>query len=163
MQKINRVEQLHVVLDAEHAITRCLGHLSSLIKNGKIRNRFISFAETAQNNQRLLKDRLAGLGVEEIAEDRACHLCKVNPESFSLSGALNLGIELTNKASAFYRELLSSAQTEEDRRLFGTLMKEKHGQHGFLKKEKKFVRKEDDDLSLIDSYCIDEVISKLWT
>lgn len=162
MQKINRVEQLHDVLDAEYAITRCFGHLSGLIKNGRIKNRFISLAETARDNQRLLKDRLAGLGAEEVAEDRACHWCKINPESFSLSGTLNLGIELTGRARAFYRELFSSAQTEEDRRLFGELMKEKHGQHGFLKKEKKFMRKEDDGLGLIDSYCIDEVISKLW-
>jgi hypothetical protein len=163
MRQVNRLEQLHDVLDAEYAISRCFGRLSALIKNGRIRNRFITFAEAARNNQRLLKERLAELGAEEEVEERACHLCKINPESFSLRGALNLGMELTNKAGVRYKELVSSAATEEDERLYGTLMKEKHGQHGFLKKEKKFVHKEEDDFSLIDSYCIDEVISKLWT
>jgi rubrerythrin len=162
MDTLNQIEQLHNALDAENIIPDCFKHLSALIKNGRIRNSFISFSEAAKNNQRLLKDRLSNLGAKDFVSQDKCTFCKIKTESFSLSGALNLGLEANSAAIKFYKNLLTVTKSEEDKKLFNSLIKEKNQQQDFLKKEKKFLRKEEDKLSLIDSYCITEVIAKLW-
>ena len=162
MNNLNQIEQLYNALDAENIISDCFKQLSALIKNGRIRNSFICFSEAAKNNQRLLKDRLSNLGARDFVSQDKCTFCKIKAESFSLSGALNLGLEADSAAIKFYKNLLAVSKSEEDKKLFNSLIKEKNQQQGFLKKEKKFLRKEEDRFSLIDSYCISEVIAKLW-
>lgn len=163
MNHLKQIEQLRNALDAENIIAECFGHLAGLIKNGTIRRNFICFAEAARNNQHLLKDRLAELDVKEFVEPDKCTFCKINAESFSLSGALNLGLEANAAAIKFYKNLLTVSKKEEDKKLFKSLIREKNKHQVFLKKEKKFLRREEDKFNLIDSYCISEVISKLWS
>lgn len=163
MESTHKIKQMHGVLDAENVSSLCFGHLSDLIKNGRVRKNFVLFSESSRNNQRLLKDRFVNPEIETFMNRQACEYCRLRPESFSLSGALNLGVELTQIAIKFYKDLESAADKEENRRLFKSIIAEKKRQLDFLKKEKKFMRREEDKSDFIDSHCIDEVISKLWT
>jgi len=162
MEHLNQIRELNNALDAENIIAGCFRHLSTLINNGRIRSSFVSFSETAKNNQSLLKERLNNLGARDFVAQNKCAFCKINAESFSLSGALNLGLEANKAAIKFYKNLLAESKSEEDKKLFNSLIKEKVLHQDFLKKEKRFLRKEEDNLGLIDSYCISEVIAKLW-
>ena len=163
MKETLHIKRLTDALGAENAMSRCCGHLAGLIRNGKIRSSFLMIAETARNNERVLQDRLEKMGIEDFIPEERCKLCKIQPESFSLSGALNLGTEVANVVIRFYKDLLSFAADNEDRELFNSLIKEKTRQLDFLKREKKFIHKEEqDDFNAIDSHCMNEVISKLW-
>ena len=118
-----------------------------------------NFSEAYQN---LLEERLKSLGRDDFTEKNKCDLCKIDPERFSLIGAIDLGLEVAAIAIKFYNDLLRSSDNAEDKRLFKRLLREKKAQRGLLKAEKKFPRTDEDKQSFIDTYCIPEVISKLW-
>ena len=88
------IDQLQRAIDAENTTPVCYNRLATLIKNGRIRNRFRAFSNQANADKKLLK--------------------------------------------------------------------EKDEQRNFLKKEKKFVHEGENKANFIYSYCIPEVISKLW-
>lgn len=155
-------EKLQGAIDTEYTMSTCCNYLASLIKNGRIRNKFRSFSDEAKTNKGLLLDRLDSLGVTNFVVEDKCKFCKINPESFSLIGAVNLGLEVVNTAIKFYKDLLDFGDDIEDKKLFNKLLREKNKQRNFLKKEKKFVRKDEGKFNFIDDYCIPVVISKLW-
>jgi rubrerythrin len=155
------VERLQSAIDAENTTFACCRRLASIIKNGRIRNRFYSFAESARADDKLLRGQLNKLGINNFDLEERCRFCKIDPEGFSLSGAINLGLEVTRVAIISYRDLCKLSDTQKDKRLFKRLLEEKTRQNVFLKKEKGFVRKQDKNLSCIDNYCIPEIISRL--
>lgn len=162
ISKENLVEDLERAIDAENTTSICYKHLASLIKNGRIRNKFYSFSEAARLSKDFLTSRLGSLGKSDFVLEEKCTFCKINPESFSLEGAINLGLEITKAAADFYKRLLGLSRDEEYRKLFKKLLSEKSEQRNFLKKEKRFISSRGDKLDIIEDYCIPEVISSLW-
>ncbi|MDD5154960.1 MAG: hypothetical protein PHF11_00540 [Candidatus Omnitrophica bacterium] len=161
MANAAKIEKLERALDAEQATAVCCGRLAALIKNARIRKNFLCLSEAAKNNQRLLYDRLKALEAKGVVPQDKCEYCRINPESFSLDGAINLGLEVTSAAIKIYKGLLACSQGEDDKKLFEGLIKEKKGQFNSFKKEKKFMRTQEDKFNMIDSYCVSKIISQL--
>ena len=155
-------ENLHGAIASEHITSFCFGHIASLIKNGRVRAKFFTFAGLAKKDKESLLGRLSNFGITNFVLEDKCELCRLKPESFSLVGALNLGLELTSASLKFYNELLALTSRLEDKNLFRELIKEKTQQKDFLKKEKKFTRLDKATSDFISSYCIPEVAAKLW-
>lgn len=156
------IEKLQGAIDTEHAIVICCGHLTSLIKNGRIRDKFRSISAAAKANQELLSERLVTIGVKDFVLGWKCTYCKMSPEAFSLKGAIELGLEVTATTIRFYKDLLRLSDNIEDKKLFKRLLKAKTEQRGFLKSERRFPHRDEDRQNLATTYCIPEVISKLW-
>lgn len=162
VNKDRLIVELQYAIDAENAISICYNRLASLIKNGRIRNKFLVFSEEAKTDKELLNRYLESLGINNFALENKCTFCKVNAESFSLIGAINLGLKVTNAATKFYKRLLGLSNSSDDKKLFKKLQKEKNEQRVFLKKEREFSCKNEDKSNFIDNYCIPNVISMLW-
>jgi len=141
-------EKLRCTMDIEAAISVCYSCIAGLIKNGRIRAQFKLFSNEANEDNKLLRRRLKTLEAHELNVESACKVYRLNPESFSLFGALRLCLEVTNAAMKFYKELLKITDDSEDKKLFAKL----------LKKEKKFSHREEN--SCIDNYCIPELMSR---
>lgn len=156
------VENLQTAIDAEQTASSCFGYIASLIKNGRIRAKFYSFVESAKKNKALLTGCLNNAGVTDFVLVDKCKFCKLKPESFSLFGALNLGLEITNASIKVYNDLLGLKLPAQDKSIFKELLKEKTQQRSFLKKEKKFAQDDKAKAEFINRYCIPEVIAKLW-
>ena len=156
-------EKLQSAIDIERISAKCCCHLSSLIKNGKIRSKFFVMSEVAKVNEALLCDYLRQLGITHFISEERCKYCKINPESFSLLGAINLGLEITEAAITHYKDLVTLVACSEDKKIFKKLLKEKDEQRDFLKKERKFVHEKEDknQFDCIMNYCIPKVISKI--
>jgi len=154
------VKDLQCAIDTEHAMSSCFGYGASLIRNGRVRREFVNFSEAAKKNRELLTGRLQGLGVEDLILEDICDYCKLKPESFSLVGLINLGIEVINGAIKYYKNLTELSDYSEDKNLFVQLTKEKTQQLNFLKKEKQFYEGSKIEPDFITKYCIPEIISK---
>jgi hypothetical protein len=157
------IEKLQMASEAERVIAKCCGHLANLIKNGRVRNKFFSISEVARTNEKLLRNRLREFGENHFIPEERCKYCKVEPESFSLFGALNLGVEITSTVMAHYKNLVALAMTSKDKKVFKELLREKSGQKHFLKKELRFIneKEEKNQLDCIGNYCIPKIISKI--
>lgn len=155
-------EYLQAAIDAEHTASICFKYAASLIKNGKIKAKFLTFAESAEKNKELLLVKLRNLGVDNFVLEQKCKFCKLSPESFSLIGTLNLALELIAVSIKYYNNLIAQVESRQDKELFKKILKEKNKQRVLLKKEKRFASDEKTKLDFIDTYCIPEIISKLW-
>lgn len=154
------IEKLADAVDSEHTASLCFGRLSDLIKNYKVRSNFIKFCESSKKNKELLLKLLSKLDESDFKLEEKCSFCKLNPESFSLFGALNLGLELTNVSMQFYDDLIKKSSDPKNKKIFKQLLTEKSRQKNFLKKEIKFVEDKSNS-QLIVNYCVSEVVSKL--
>jgi len=101
------------------------------------------------------------LGIKNVGLGCECKSCKVDPEEFSLDGALNLGLEITEQATKFYKTLSKLSKEVEDRKLYKSLIKEKIEQKTYLKKEKKFYRSTRNTCNAIDDFCVPHITSRL--
>ncbi|MDD5194394.1 MAG: hypothetical protein PHQ96_01800 [Candidatus Omnitrophica bacterium] len=154
---------LECTIETEHMIAKCCKRLSELIKNGKVRGKFLAISQASEVNEATLRQHLIQSGRPEYVLEERCKFCKIDPESFSLVGAINFGLEIINAAISCYKDLTASVQLADDKKLFNSLLKEKNEQRDFLKKEQKFaVEKEDkSQLDCIGNYCIPKIISKI--
>lgn len=155
-------ETLRDLADAENTLNFCLKHLSVLVKNGRIKNRFNSFAQFAGANKEVLIKKLKDLGSSGDLSGVDCKFCRIKPESFSLFGAINLGLEIIGAEIKLYRRLLNLIDDEADGGFFKRILEEKAAQKKFLKNEKNFVSGRESSSTFIDSYCLPQVVSKLW-
>lgn len=156
------IETMQNAVDAENMMHFCSSHLTSLIRNGRIKNKFSSFSESSKNNRDFLVKCLSDLGVDKYFPEEKCKFCNIKAESFSLLGAVNLGLEVTDAAIKTYKKLLELSETSDDKKKFKEILKEKDTEKASLKEEKKFISKEECKENFIESYCIPEVVSKLW-
>jgi rubrerythrin len=154
------IAKLEDAIDAEHTAIECLRHISELVRNGRIKAMFASFAEEAQRNRNLLLKRLAALGQKDFVLEDKCHFCKLAAKSFSLFGAVNLGLELTRVCLDAYDALVEEYKQAEDRNEFRRLLKGKHKQRSFLKKERRFIENNSES-NFIADFCIPHVAGKL--
>ncbi len=144
----------------ENATAVCCEHTAELIRNGKIRQRFGDISAAAKQNKQWLLKRFKETGVAAAPDtERHCSVCKLNPDNFSLDGAINLCLELTEGAISSYKKLSETTQNDGDREMFASFLEEKIQGRDFLKKEQQFSR-EVPEVNLIDSFCIPNV-SKL--
>ena len=153
------VAQLQKVIDTEHSAIKCYQRLGALIKNGRIRKQFYLSADTAQSNESDLLKYLSRLGIKDFILEETCTFCKINLESFSLEGAVDLGLQISDNAIKSYRELLRIVSDSKDKIWLKRQMKEKIRQRDLLKKEKTFDHelKEPD---LISTFCRPLLTSK---
>lgn len=156
------VEILRNAIDAENTLATCCGYLFNLIHNGRIRNQFRYFAETAKTHKDLLIERLKKLGVSDFRLQEHCTFCKINAESFSLLGTVNLGLEINEASIKFYKSLVTLSKHPSDVQFFKNLLKEKLQQRNFLKKEKRFASENMELSGSVDYPCISEVFSNLF-
>ena len=153
-------ESLKKAIDGEHSVSSCFKHISGLTKNGSIRSKFIDLARGSQRNKEALLKHLYSLGETDFVLEDKCHYCKLTPESFSLPGALSLGLEITGICADLYDGLSKLHSGSEDKDLFRRLLKEKNNQRRFLKKEKGFVEAKSDSNFIMD-FCIPHVVGRL--
>lgn len=153
-------ESLQQAIDVEQATSSCFRYISEMVKNGRIRNRFASFAEESEKNKEMLLQRLEALGYTDFVLEDKCRFCKLTPESFSLFGALNLGLEITDISSRIYNDLVSAYKASDDEVLFKRLLNEKKQLRSFLKKEKNFVEVKSQP-DFIMNFCIPHIAGKL--
>jgi hypothetical protein len=157
------VHTIEEATGAEHIMSVCYSRIAALVKNGRVRAKLESFAAMAQANEDELIERFKCCVADKYLIEKKCKFCTVEPESFSLHGAINLGVEILETSIHLYRELAKKCEPEEDSELFKGLLEEKIKQKDFLMKEKKYTRVDQDTLDFVDTYCLPEVISKLWT
>jgi len=157
--KEDLIKILESVIDIEHTTFVCFNYIASLLKNGRIRTRFYNLAKDAQKNKEYLINKLKEIGVTEFVLEEKCKFCRLKPESFSLLGAFNLGIEINKVAIKLYDTLLDLNKDNKEKILLKRIIKIKNNQIDFLKKEKMFSeQKEAEDI--ISNYCIPKIISK---
>lgn len=156
------IEKLQNAIDAENTLSNCCSHMFSLVHSGKIRSEFKKFSDIAKENINILRGCLKDLGVENLILEDKCKYCKIDIESFSLIGAINLACEIIDVCIKFYKELKELCQDRQNKNLFKELVKEKTNQKNFLKKESGLAAKGKEGVSVVDHYCLPEVASKLW-
>jgi rubrerythrin len=157
-----RIEMLNNVIDAESTLANCCAHLSFLIHNGKIRQKFNQLANIARENIKTLHDYMRSEQMPPAMLENRCKYCKMKPESFSLEGAVSLGLELVSVCEALYKNLAKLATDRHSKTLFEELRKDKAAEKNFLKSEKKFIKEEKPSSCIINEYCIPEIASKFW-
>ena len=156
------IEKIEQSIDAENTLSHFYQHIASLTKNGKIRKRFRAFAESAKQNKEILSLHLEELGVRDFELENRCSFCQINPDSFSLNGALNLELEITRAATLFYKDLSNGSFNPDEKMLFRRLMREKKDQVAFIKKEKRLHEKDiEDHNSNNKDLTVPDIFSKL--
>ena len=157
--KEDLIKILESTIDIEYTTFVCFNYITSLIKNGRVRTRFYNFSKEAKKNKEYLINKLKEIGVNNFILEEKCKFCKLKPESFSLVGAFNLGIEINKVAIKLYNNLLGLTQDNKDKILLKRIIDIKNKQIDFLKKEKIFSeQKEVEDI--INNYCIPKIIFK---
>ena len=154
-------EYVQGALDAECLSRKCFGYCISLIRNARVKEYFQSFQDVAEYNFHCLTKYLSRVGQSD-AESRQpyCVQCKLTPEDFSLYGAIELGIELTTASIQLYKRLLDKSENARDKEIFKDMLKEKIKQRNFLRHEQEFDHER--KRSIIDDYCIPEILARLW-
>ncbi|MDP2923669.1 MAG: hypothetical protein Q8O30_08140 [Candidatus Omnitrophota bacterium] len=156
------IEVLQKAIDAENTLRNCCSHLSSLIHNGRIRKEFNRLAEVADNDTHVLSGYMRAQNMQLILPENKCKYCKIKPESFSLEGAVNLGLEIVSLCEALYKDLTKLTKDYSSKTLFENLRKEKAREKNFLKREKRFIKENEPSSCIINEYCIPEIAAKLW-
>ena len=158
------IEALQNAIDAEHAICLCIGRISSMIKDviktDEEKHKLFSLAELSAKNKDLMLNYLRGLGKIDFILEDVCHLCKLNTESFSLAGALNLALELIEISKKYYSDLLKLSEGPHEKALFKSLFTQKQQQKSFLKKEIGVINGKEYSQFIIN-YCIPHIVAKL--
>jgi|GEM_PF-1735454 len=152
-------DKLWKVVDAEYTAASCFNYISGLIKNGRISVRFVDFAKKAEKNKKMFSALLGERGKKNVVFENTCELCKLTPQSFSLLGALNLGIELTRISEDLYARLSEEFLPMAYKDVFKRLSEEKHRQRNFLRKELRFVEATGGSDFIMD-VCIPYVVGK---
>lgn len=155
------IENLQNAIDAESTLSNCCKHLFSLMHEGRIRSEFKKFSDIAEDNIRILGDHLKSAGVEDFVLEKKCQYCKINPESFSLVGAVNLGLEIIHICLKLYKKLVELSNDAASRNLFESLAKEKSNQKNFLKKESETIEASKENRNIMDLHCIAAIASRL--
>lgn len=160
MDKVKLKEKLESAAEAEATLSACYGRIAELIKNGRVKMQFNRFSQEAAESRELLCNLLSDSGLFEIKPESICRACKLRPESFSLTGALELGLKTTRVAAKFYKELLAKRGSQKDSKLFKGLLKNLKKRKAFLKQERKFGHADKD--SLLTTCCAPKLLNKLW-
>jgi rubrerythrin len=150
------------LLDIEQTSSSCFEYLASLMHNSRVRNEFFSFAEKAKENKNELSRWLSELGSSEAAVQSKCQFCKVRPESFSISGALDLGIQLAGAAVKHYEKLFKISDAFRESDFWNRALEEKEEELDFLRAEKNFNTNKEVSSDFISKNCIVNIISKLY-
>ncbi|MDD5595097.1 MAG: hypothetical protein PHY94_02510 [Candidatus Omnitrophica bacterium] len=161
-EKEEFIETLQSAVGAENTLHFCYSYLITLMRNCGARKNFSLLSDSAVANKEFLSNLLKDLGAEEFLPDHKCQFCNIKAESFSLQGAISLGLEIINQQIKLYKELMLFDSTAENQVIFGRILKEKLNQKEVLKIESKFAAKEEEKLNFIESYCIPGIIAKLW-
>lgn len=155
------IGKLEKAIDAESILSNCCRHLFALMREGEIRSEFKKISDIAEDNIKILTGYLKDAGVEDFILEKKCEYCKINPESFSLEGSINLGIEIISACVKLYKELEGLSGEAESKNLFQSLVKEKTAQKNFLNKEYEAIENKKDGKNIIDLHCIPAVASRL--
>ncbi|MDD2751839.1 MAG: hypothetical protein PHN59_01745 [Candidatus Omnitrophica bacterium] len=156
------IETLQSAVDTENTLHFCYSYLVSLIHNSGARQNFTLLSQSAKLNQEFLINLLKGLEVEEFLPEHKCKFCNIKAESFSLQGAISLGIEILDLQIKLYRDLALMDINAHEKARLRAILEDKINHREILKKESKFAVKEDEKLNFIESYCIPGIIAKLW-
>lgn len=151
------------IVDAQHVMGYCSTHLTGLIKNGKVKNRFSQMSRAAIAHRDILERFCSSFGLSCRPPQKACKFCDVKPESFSLIGALNIGVEVSTYLFERYRALASLVEDPGDRKIFREMAAELGKQRTYLKAEQKFAvgKQEEDEPTYMESSCMPQIISRL--
>ncbi len=159
MEKINLENpvlagELKAVINVENLFSKCCIQLNELIKNGKIREQLKYISRTAIANSRLLHSYLNNEDVSNFSFEDKCQYCHLKPESLSLSGVIDMGLEIIDLAIRHYRSLQELNISMEHNEAFERIIKEKYAQRELLKKEKGFHDYKEEGDKIIKDFCI---------
>ncbi|MDD5069455.1 MAG: ferritin-like domain-containing protein [Candidatus Omnitrophica bacterium] len=157
------ISLLSEIADAEHLAVNCFGHLSRLIKNGKIKVIFEEFEQKSEQNKQLILKTLIANGVNDFCNETPCKFCKINAESFSLFGATQVGLEIVGILINLYKKALNFAETETEKQVFQEILKDKIKQHSTLKKENMIIKTRENslkNLGIFGTHCISNVMNR---
>lgn len=155
------VELLKYAADAENMMHFCSERLASMINNGRTRKSFHLFSESAKMNRDYLTKYLSDLDITGYLLKNGCQTCKIDPENFSLLGAVNFGLELNSIVIKSYKEALKLIKDRKSKEIFRDFLNKKITEKAVLNNEKKFITDTEDRASLIYSQCITSMLSKI--
>lgn len=135
-------------LCAEEARARLSDYLAGMIGNGRVRANFRAFSKEAISAQQELIDSHKGLFPCPREGNDFCKACRANPESFSLAGALQYGVELSREGIACYKRLSRGARHTDTKKRLGRLLAQQKRYQKFLTREQRFDRSENEIFSL---------------
>ncbi len=154
------IRDIATVLEAENFFSTCFGHLEVLIKNGTIQSTIRFYREQSLKNAQFLRKYLNTFAGERTPEKSTCSQCKVLPESFSLEGALNLGLEIIDVAITHYRSIIKKIPASPEKETLERYLSEKLEQKKFFKREKQFDHIH--SAGVVDSFCVPYLLSRLY-
>lgn len=160
--RIRLTEKLQDAVDAENMMQFCCEHLARVVQNGPARCKFTEFSEVAHANKQLLAKHADRLQLTRSSPAHTCKYCTMAPESFSLYGALNLSLEVSKLLVRLYRDLALFSDDPGDSTIYKEIAQERSAQRDFLKSEKKYADKGNEEQSFIDSFCLPDIVSRLW-
>ena len=115
-------------------------YISEMIKNGHIRNRFKRFADDeAKTHKELLQRRLREIVGYDYNPDPAELHIPIEPQGFSLIGALGIVGESKERAVKFYKKARDKDRLEY-RKMYEGIIKAEKKHWGAINREKRFVQ-----------------------
>ncbi len=129
--------QLKQAFYAEEAISRYYHDLASRVGNAGIRKECYLFSDTDTANKDELYKRLGQFQADKLTMENNDQPYSISPESFSLIGMINIGLEIVEQAIRCYQDLYNHS-TIEDKIFYADLIEEKKKERRFLRREKNF-------------------------
>lgn len=149
-----KVSLLAKAWQAEQVFQICCQKIIEYIKNGAVKSKFTSYCIVSQLYQKKISGYLNGFKEYLDKNQYSCEQCKVNPESFSLVGALKLALEVIKVSLAYYRQLFIQTSDKEQQQLFKNIFKEKKVQYRNIKKELNYHLDKENKKSVFEDFCI---------
>ncbi len=156
------VQKMHNVINAEDMTSKCFKYIAELIKNGRIKGKFLSLSRVAQTNRDSLKRVLEQSYIHNFSVEGKCEFCKLRPENFSLNGAVDFALEVTDYAVTYYKRLIKMCEDSALKKILQGMLKEKLEQRNLLKEERSFELKRAAQKDLLSCYCLPQIVSLLW-
>jgi len=131
-----QIKDLKTARWTEYAKSLFYCHIAGQLKEKGNRNRYYFFAMRSSDNEISIKEKLSSLGVKNFEAENKKRPDFIEPERFSLIGAIDQGLEITHIALKVYKTLVKSSKKDVERERFKNFIKETKDEKKFLRKEK---------------------------
>ncbi len=131
------VGPLKQAFHTEDTISRYYHDLASRVGNAGVRKECYLFSDTDTENKDELYKRLSQFQADRLTMENTDQPYKIGPESFSLAGMINLGLDIVDQAIRSYQDLYNHS-SDEDKAFYANLIREKKKERKFLRREKSF-------------------------
>jgi hypothetical protein len=132
------IARIRVAAREEGFLSDCLKRLSEMIENDRACAQISAMSKRAMDNRRLLIGSLVGDDLNGFNTKGNCSFCRVGLESFSLSTAIGLCLELNASLLRHYGQLILTSLGRKENKMFRQLFRANVVERDVLRKEKDF-------------------------